>query len=306
MKYQLFIWVLVRWPGICWRLIFGSQMLMNTVSTMSKPILTFYKKLLKKESTMNLKNSLSTLDSEKPQIVKLPKYRDWLKKKYIEFHDEYMDVYVDLRKKLLDLGVARLPTSSIEQFQFIEDWLCGDIPASRCFEIMDKMDIGLVAKRRITRRFVNYMFTHEETAEYVKFTIQQLDERVVPLYIGYLNLLKKYFEVLTRHEVNQVPITWIEHSIHNGQIETKIYEIPLNQLISRIDYFILGSLKQKFYFKDAAVVLDEQVREIRYLHWIFGTEACIKTLKEIYLIQTELNDKNQDEWFYFQQILRGS
>lgn len=250
-------------------------------------------------------NSAATLigtSIKRPDI-----YQSWLKKKYTEFEDAYWLELDELRLKVRDLGYD-MPELRLHEFAFIRDWQNGKVSSTQVHEIFQSMDLERVANVRITRRLSSFMLQCDDVADYVKHVIAGLkaEKGAVELYVKYLNMLRKYFEVLARIDAEQVPITWLEQELPEtatGQMRTRIQDMPLNQFIHFMDAFIIGSIQGTYSVGDNIVVFDESHDNGRMIHWVFAPKTYIDILKTLYKVKEAL--EFEQEKAYIVKLIEG-
>lgn len=236
-------------------------------------------------------------------------YQTWLKRKYGEFEDAYWLEIDELYVKLRDKGESKnLPDFQLSEFAFIGEWLSGQKSSKYTFEVFETMDLQKVAETRICRRLTMYMIEHEEHADMCKYVLAGLKEKAVPLYLSYLNMLKKFFEVLARIDDSQIPITWLEQILPGeakGEITTRMVEMPLNQFIHQMDSYIIGGVENKYYVGDNVAVFDESATNGtgRVIHWIFCPKSYLDVIKNLYKIKDVFND--QAEFNYLKKLIEG-
>lgn len=233
-------------------------------------------------------------------------YQNWLKKKYLSFDAVYHDEVDELIDKLKDMGIP-VPEYRIVEFAFITDWIKGKISSKQCATIFGSMDMEQVANVRVIRKFTTHMFKHEDSAEIVKQTIANLKEKAVPVYLKYLVMLKKYFQVLAKIDDNQIPVTWLEQNLPDsaeGTVRTSVYEMPFNQFVQNMDYFIVGAIEKKYFLGDNVVIFDEVSEHGRLIHWIFAPKSYIERLKELYNIKEAIKEE-QEEREYLNKLIKA-
>lgn len=252
-----------------------------------------------------ISKSLSSYTIEEPSETQLltPRphlYIKHLSKHFKLFDDKYYIILDDLEQKLFNLGIYKFPEMKINEFVFVEDWLNGKKSSKEVFGIFSGMDIHSVANKRLTRRLVDLMFKHEQFAEEIKATLVQIKDEVLPLYINYLNLVKKYFEKLTEWDEKQIPIVWIEQYLPNdanGKTKSHIHEMSLNQFINFYNYAILDHIEDCYYLGENVVHLDESSEMGRCLHWILGPKTYIDIIKKEFTIVKEVIGKTEKDAF---------
>jgi len=230
-------------------------------------------------------------------------YRKWLKNKFTEFDNIYWEKLDELREKLKDISSGLdFPELRLEEYAFISDWKVGKISSSQVYHIFRGMNIENVARTRVLRKLSKYMLTNDEYADYCKYTLQELKDQALPLYTKYLEMLKKYFEVLARIDSEQVQVTWLEQFLPGdagGEIKTRICEIPFNQFVYQLDAFIIGCIENRYSIGDNVIVLDEppvQNDDPRIIHWIFAPKSFTVILKEKYHIKEQMDEKLEKEY----------
>ncbi len=234
-------------------------------------------------------------------------YQTWLKKKYTEFDDAYWLELDELRFKIRDLGYD-MPELRLREFAFIRDWQNGKVSSSQVHEIFKGMDLESVANTRITRRLSNFMLQCDDVADYVKHVIAGLkvENGAVQLYVKYLTMLRKFFEVLARIDAEQVPVTWLEQELPDtatGSMRTRIQDMPLNQFIHFMDTFIIGSIQGTYSIGDNIIVFDESHDKGRMIHWVFAPKSYIDILKTLYKIKEVM--PLEDEKAYLIKLIEG-
>lgn len=227
-------------------------------------------------------------------------YIKHLSKHFKLFDDKYYSIVDDLEQKLFNLGIHKIPDFKITEFVFVEDWLNGKKSSQVVFNIFNGMDINSVANKRITRKLVDFMFKNESVAEEVKVTLAELKLQALPLYINYLNMVKKYFEKLSQWDATQIPIVWIEQYLpddEKGEIKTYVNEMCLNQFINLYNYAILDHIEDGYYLGDNVIHLDESNAMGRCLHWILGPKTYIDIVKKECSIVREVIGKAEKDAF---------
>jgi hypothetical protein len=152
------------------------------------------------------------------------------------------------------------------------------------------------------------MISDDEVADMVKYVIAGLNAKdgAVEKYVKYLNMLRKFFEVLARIDNEQVPITWLEQVLPasaTGAIKTHVVEMPLNQFIKQMDAYILGSISEKYVLGDNITVFDEDTGQERIIHWIFAPKTYTDVLKNLYKIRETLT--MEEEKGYLVKLLEA-
>lgn len=317
MKSRVYMWTSRTCTSFCLLLIFSYLMLMNLACQQMNWMLRYLQELWKGIFTMTSKGLPGVIGPESSAArlagtsIRRPDiYQTWLKRKYGEFEDAYYLEIDELRMKLRDLNKT-LPEVRLQEFAFVSDWLHGIISSQEAYEIFKGMNIEDVANVRITRRLTSFMMQQDDTdntSDMVKYVISGLKAKdgAVEKYVKYLNMLRKFFEVLSAIDSEQVPVTWLEQTLPEhaaGNITTRIADMPINQAIRQLDYYVIRDVESSYFIGDNIVVMDEIKATRRIIHWIFATKNQIDTLKILYKVKESL--KQEEEKAYLIKLLEG-
>lgn len=212
-------------------------------------------------------------------------YIKFLSKKHDEFEEKFYRIVDDFEQKAGDLKI-KAPRVFSPTFQFLQSWIDGDLSAKEVYEILVRMDPAEVAKKQITRTLTAFMFQNEPMREYTKYSLSKLNSDVVPLYSDYLKYLTTYFKILTSIESNQIPVTWIEKSLHsNGTIHVTTYNMFTDQLIKKFRIYDMGNSKKKLKIGINLLRFTEEYNNIIYENIVIGPRSYIDRIASVFNIK---------------------
>lgn len=254
-----------------------------------------------KLTTTDLNEWLKTMPKVQNSYINiLDRYQKVLKKKFTEVEAAYYEHVDELTQKLGDLDSKFEDVDfNLHQFKFIEEWELGLIDSQRVHNIIQNFDAEEIAYVTMTRRINNFMFRHEETSDYVKYTLVKIKENAVPLYTKYIDLLKRFFEKAADCDKKQEKLTWVTVTLVDNNTRTNYAEdFTLNQAVRQIDAYIIEHIDQTFYLGENLICLNETAdsKGIIRSHWLFAPRTYINFLKSVYTIKTALDFKDDGDY----------
>ncbi len=226
----------------------------------------------------------------------LERYQGFLKRKFNEVEDVYYSEVDELTQKLGDLDSKFEDVDfNLKNFSFIKEWEEGLVDSKYVYNIVRSWDAEEIAHTSMTRRMNNFMFKYEDTADYVKYTLAQVKEKALPLYIKYIEMLKKFFEKAADCDSKQEKITWITITAFKDNTTTNYaYDFTLNQTIRQLERHVIDYADQLFYMGNNAVCFNESpdTSGIIRSHWLFAPQNYINFLKSTYKIREALDLKD--------------
>lgn len=214
------------------------------------------------------------------------------------YYEEVDQLFVQL-DEITDVKGLKL---EFFDFQFMQDWHAGTIDSEQVLNTLEKIEFRDAARNKLTRRLVAYMIHKEHLSDYIKPVIARVLEKCLEDMIIYLTTLQRLFEEYTDIDSDQVPVTWVEHTMgKNGEIAEIIYELPLNQIIRQINGEIYPNLQKVFYYSENVILLDEVKEDKRILNWFFAPKSYIDLLRKEYDITEKL--VSQEEQQFLKTIL---
>lgn len=243
---------------------------------------------------------MNTSSTKFSEMTIVERWQHYLRRKFQLLENVYYPIVDDLAQKLSDLdGVdpKSVPDFDIHQFSFIREWQDGDLTSQHVLTILNTLNMEKVATTQLTRRLTNYIFNKQNTiaSDYVLPCREMILTRAVPIYILYLEMLRKYFTKLVEVDQAQEKITWIEQMHNSDQsVSMKADDLTLNQVIRQLDHQVIPFNSTRYTVGDNLICLDEEMARGAYaIHWICAPKAYIDELKKQFKI-TDVMDIAQE------------
>lgn len=222
----------------------------------------------------------------------LGKMLDEIRNRYLQVDARFYDIVDELGEKVYDLNPrTKFEVKLKHSYKFLDEWENGDVSSAYVLDILKTWDIEDVANLSVIRPLNNFMYAHDEFAEHVKGTIAQIRSEIIPMYKMYLERMIKFFEMASKVDARQIPVTWLEVTSEvDGSIKTKCDELTLNQVVRQIDAYVLKYIDHKMFLENNMVCISEVPHGgVQRSHWIFAPEAYVNFLKKTYDINESLD-----------------
>ncbi len=240
----------------------------------------------------------------------LDKYQSTLRKKYLRIDGLYYDIIDHLKEQIKDFEFGdefkRNPNFNLTDYTFLDDWESGLISSDEVFNIISKWDIVDVANLSTTRRLRNYKVLAAETRFVVDESLEKIRQVIIPEYIAYLNLMKRFFQKAVECDQQQVKVTWMEVTVtKEDSISKSTTELTLNQTVRQVDAYVKRHIQNAYYLGKNAIMIHEHKDDkgTARSHWLFAPESYINLMKKKYNIDDELDDS--DDKNYLKDLLTG-
>lgn len=233
-----------------------------------------------------------------PEVTN-PNIQEHMANRYEDIMDQYYAIVDELVQKLDDLGIkGKIPDFDVYEFEFLTQWEKGLVSSSQVVTVLANINTEAAARTRLTRKLLRFMDTQDQLiCDYVKHSLKEINEKLVPDYAIYLNLLKTWFKKLAGSDSAQMKVTWLQQKIDTDDSVSKMIEdMTFNQAVRQISTFVANPLDTGYFIGPNIVAFENEFKEgDKEVHWIFGPESYIDIIKLIYNVKKGMSLMEEKE-----------
>lgn len=236
----------------------------------------------------------------------IARHQNFTRRKFQEMENMYYSHIEELIKKLdhfNEIPKVSIPDFTLHTFSFIKEWQYGEVDTKHVYNLLKGMNLPDTAEKTICRRLKNFMngrgIEHApDSYAHIKAVHDRLQQYCVPLYLKYLELLLRFFEKMYLIDQSQIRLTWIEQIFKKtGEVTVFARDITLNQMYRELDSSIFPNSDHKYILGDNVIVFDENLNnEDTACHWIFGPQAYIAHLKDLFNVVEKMDLSHEKEY----------
>lgn len=276
----------------------------------------FSQKFINAINLMNLKNLSPTI--KEPEIMQLnitnndlskmsqiEKWQFFLNKKHNELERAYYGIVDEATQKLSDMkGINPnyIPDLTLYEFTFVKEWNKGDVDSQHVLTILRTFgDFKKTATDRLTRKLHNYALrkTSHESYDMLVAVENLLIEKVVPIYITYLTMLRVYMEKCAEIDRKQEKISWIEQFFQKDSTksELSVIDYNINQALRQLEFHVEPYNTNRYLVGKNMIVFDEDLGQgRRSCHWICGPSSYITEISKKFQVKEIIDLKEEHEY----------